>query len=252
MMTHATDVNILWQPPSTLPYLADDEVHVWCAALTQPSEQVLQLAQTLSPDEAERAQRFVFDHDREYYIVGRGFLRHILAHYRQTDPAGIKFNYGPQGKPGLAPTLNSDIQFNLSHSGSLVLYAITRRHTIGVDIEAVRPLDDMAQIAKRFFSPVEAATLLKLPLEEQPEGFFNCWTRKEAFIKASGKGLSQPLDEFDVTLAPGQPARLLRVQDDSQAPYKWSLTHLIPATGYVAALAVAGQMTKIFCRQWAG
>jgi len=244
--------DIIWQISPTLPDLSENDVHVWRAWLNPPPERVLDLAETLSADEAERARRFVFDHDRERFIVGRGFLRAILGHYLNTEPAQIKFKYGSQGKPALETDFNGGLHFNLSHSGNLVLYAIARRRDIGIDVEAIRSLEDMAQIAKRFFSPAEYATLCALPVEEQPTGFFNCWTRKEAYIKAIGSGLTQPLDEFDVTLAPGRPARLLRVQNDPQAPDRWSLIELKPAPDYAAALITAGRPKRLFCRQWPG
>jgi 4'-phosphopantetheinyl transferase len=212
---------------------------------------MLHLAQTLSPDEAARAERFVFDRDRNHFIVGRGSLRAILGHYLNCKPQQVTFSYGPQNKPAVEIP-QSQLRFNLSHSGEAVLYAFTHHREIGVDIELLRPLDDMMQIAKRFFSPTEYTTLSALPIEEQPTAFFNCWTRKEAYIKAIGSGLSQPLDQFDVTLTPGEPAKLLRVQNDPQALERWSLIELNPAPDYVAALMVEGGHQELFCSQWPG
>jgi 4'-phosphopantetheinyl transferase len=243
--------NFLWPTPSILPPLSNDQVHVWSAPLNQPAEYILQLAQALSPDEAARAQRFVFDRDRDHFIAARGLLRIILGHYLNLKPQQIKFCYGPQNKPGLEIP-QSQLRFNLSHSGNAVLYAITHHQEIGVDIELLRPLDDMMQIAKRFFSPAEYAALRALPIEKQEIGFFNCWTRKEAYIKALGSGLTQPLDQFDVSLIPGQPAKLLQVQNDPQALERWSLTELNPASNYAAALVVEGQNQQFFCGQWPG
>ncbi len=249
-MTEHIPINQSWGLPPASPVLSGKEVHVWCAALDQPPARVLQLAQTLAADEAERAGRFVFDHDREHFIVARGLLRIILGRYLKVKPETLAFRYGPQGKPELETNPESNLCFNLSHSGGVVLYAVTRKREIGVDIEAIRPLDDMEQIAERFFSANEYAVLRALPAKEKPPGFFNCWTRKEAYIKAMGSGLSQPLDQFDVTLAPGEPAKLLQIRNDPAALARWSLVELDPAPGYVGALVVSGYDWRLACWRW--
>jgi 4'-phosphopantetheinyl transferase len=243
-------IDFLWKQPPADPILADNDVHVWCAALDQPPERMLQLALTLSTDEAKRAERFVFDRDRHHFIAGRGILRTILGHYLQVSPEHLRFKYGPQGKPELETNGESNLRFNLSHSGGVVLYGLTYRREIGVDIEAIRPLEDMEQIAKRFFSPTEYADLRSLPANQQHQAFFNCWTRKEAYIKAIGDGLRYPLDKFVVSLAPGKPARLLHIQADPQALAHWSLTELNPAPGYSAALVVGGHNWWLAGWQW--
>lgn len=241
----------LWLPPPAQFTLKDDDVHVWRAGLEQPEGLIRQLRQTLSAEEQERADRFRFDVHRNHFIVGRGLLREIIGRYLNVEPGRLQFCYGPQGKPGI---LNSDgdpgLRFNLAHSGQLALCAVTRNREIGVDLEYVRPVLDMDLVAERNFSPRENAVLQALPASERQLAFFNCWTRKEAYIKAIGEGLSRPLDQFDVSLAPGEPARLLWVAGNPQEASCWSLRELAVAAGYVAALAVEGQDWSLTCRQW--
>jgi 4'-phosphopantetheinyl transferase len=229
--------------------LDSDHVHVWRANLDQPAWRIQQLAQTLSADEQERAERHRFEHLRRRFIVGRGVLRTVLSSYLRVLPSQIQFGYGPQGKPRLAEPLTS-LHFNLAHSHELALYAVTPDRAVGVDIEQVRPLDNAAQLAERFFSPQEAAALRAVPAEQRLEAFFTCWTRKEAYIKARGGGLSIPLNQFDVSLTLGEPARLVASRIDRRDPDRWSLYALVPAPGYVATLAVEGYGWRLACWQW--
>lgn len=212
-----------------------------------------QLAQTLAPDERERAERFHFERDRWRFVVGRGVLRTILGCYLELEPGQLKFCCGPYGKPGLAKmpsTRENRLYFNLAHSQGLALYAVTREHEIGVDVEYIRAIPEMEQIAARFFSAQENAVLRSLPPGQRQEAFFNCWTRKEAYIKAIGDGLAQPLAEFNVSLAPGEPTRLLSIKGDVQAAALWSVQALTPAPGYVAALAVKGHEGQLKYWRW--
>ena len=144
------------------------------------------------------------------------------------------------------------LRFNLSHSQGLALYAVTRGREIGVDLECIRPISDAEQIAERFFSAHENAVFRTIPAHEKPKAFFNCWTRKEAYLKALGDGLARPLDEFDVSLAPGEPAKLLRIEGAPQEASRWSLNRLEPGSGYVAALAVEGYGYQLKCWQCCG
>ncbi len=216
-----------------------DEVHIWGTTLDQPTAQFEQLARFLSPAEQARAARFSVARYRHRFCSGRGLLRILLGRYLQIEPAQLVFCYGPQGKPALRRDYG--LRFNISHSGSQALYAVSWNREIGVDLERVRGLEDIGPIARRYFSPGEVKTLESLPSVQQLEGFFNCWTRKEAYLKADGSGLSQPLDGFDVSLRPGDPARLLRVARDPQESGRWSMQHLTPQPGYVAAVVVQGQ-----------
>ncbi|HLV36992.1 MAG TPA: 4'-phosphopantetheinyl transferase superfamily protein, partial [Spirillospora sp.] len=189
----------------------------------------------LSEDEQARAAGFKFEHLRQHYTAGRAILRLILSRYLQTPPQDITFQYNDYGKPELPAT---DLQFNLSHSGGLALYAFIRQHRIGIDIERMRPLTDIETMMRHYFSQSECASLLALPQHLRVQGFYNCWTRKEAYIKAIGRGLSQPLDSFAVSLTPGKPPRLLRVEGEPEASQRWTIFDLPVPSGFQAALAV--------------
>lgn len=245
------DLDYLWLLPSANLILLSDEVHVWRAYLDLPVSRVQSLKRNLAADELRRAERFYFQKDRHNFVVAHGLLRTILSRYLGMEPSRLRFDYSPYGKPTLAITPGQDtLSFNLSHSGRLVLYAIARGREIGIDVERVRPVAEVEQIAERFFSVQENATLRAVPASLKHEAFFTCWTRKEAFIKARGEGLSLPLDQFDVSLARGESARLLSIQGDPQEAARWSLQGLIPGPGYVAALAVEGHGWRLKCWQW--
>jgi len=237
-------------PPETL-VLACDEIHVWRATLDQPPSQARSFLQNLAADERARAERFYFERDREHFIVARGVLRAILGGYLNRAPECLSFCYSSHGKPSLAGDSDGDtIRFSVSHSHGVALYAVTRGREVGIDLERIRSDLTVAEIAERFFSPREVATLRELPTEAQREAFFRCWTRKEAYIKARGEGLSLPLDQFDVSLAPGEPAAIVGTQPDPSEASRWSLQELIPAPGFVAALAVAAHGWCLTCWQW--
>jgi 4'-phosphopantetheinyl transferase len=179
-------------------------------------------------------------------------LRIILGHYLNLEPDQVRFIYGAQGKPALASRRGQDsLDLNLSHSQELALFAVTRRRRVGVDLECIRPIAEAEQIAARTFSAQEYQVWRTLPEAAKQEAFFHCWTRKEAYIKAIGDGLSRPLDRFDVSLAPGEPARLLNVAGHPEEATRWSLKELTPAPGYVAALAVEGHGWHLMRWQWA-
>ncbi len=237
-------------PPSDLE-LTTDEIHVWCASLDHPVSRCQRLTQLLSRDERMRVERFHFEKDRKRFIVCRGILRTILGCYLSVQPSRLQFCYGKRGKPALADTFGKGtIRFNISHSNGVALFAFTRDREIGVDIEKIRDIAEMDQIAERFFSARENAVFRALPKSKKKEAFFNCWTRKEAFIKAIGDGLSYPLDKFDVSLVPGEPARLLRTEGDSKGASRWSIQELNPVSGFAAAFAVEGRIRRLHCRQW--
>jgi 4'-phosphopantetheinyl transferase len=213
------------------------EIHVWKVDLNPSPARVEQLGRLLAPDEWERANRFRFDRHRRQYVVGRGALRTLLGAYVGVPPQGVRFTYGPRGKPFLAPDQAGDLHFNLSNSDEMALVGFVRGLEIGVDLEFMKPMTDLEQIAERFFSVPEREVLRNLPAAQKPEGFFNCWTRKEAYLKAVGEGLAVPLDSFDVTLAPGEPARMLAVEGDAERATRWSYYHLRPAQDYIGAVA---------------
>jgi 4'-phosphopantetheinyl transferase len=218
--------------------LEDDEVHVWSVRLDLPSDVAHRLQHTLDSDEVSRAGRFHFEKDRNHFIVGRALLRTILGSYLNLDPMILRIGYGRQGKPFLPD--HAALRFNLSHSAGMALIAVTLNREIGIDLERIRPEFATEAIAEQFFSHQETSTLRALRTDEQPEAFFNCWTRKEAYLKARSDGLSFPLDEFSVSLIPGEPAALLNFASEPDEMGRWSLIHLSPGLGYVGALAVAG------------
>ena len=189
----------------------------------------------LAPDEMDRAGRFRFAHLRRSFILARGVLRILLGRYLNAAPGDIEFSYGSKGKPALAA--GNRLQFNASHTGDLALFAFTLDCEIGVDVEAIRPMPDIERVAKRFFCAEETEELMSLPAGQREHGFFLCWTRKEAYIKATGDGLSTPLDAFRVTLLPGAAAGMIHLERDLIAAQAWTLHDLALAPGYAAALA---------------
>jgi 4'-phosphopantetheinyl transferase len=231
------------------PILHNDEVHLWLAALDLSAAEVQALESTLAADEAARAARYRFAQDRRHYVAARGQLRTLLGRYLDIAPDAVRFRYSRYGKPALAHG-DETLRFNLSHSGGMALYALTRERDLGVDLERVRPDRASMTIAERFFSPREAAILRSLPLHEQAEAFFRCWTRKEAYIKAHGAGFSLPLDRFDVTLAADEPAALVRMDDNPREVERWSLRDVSPLPGYSAALAIEGHGWRLQCWHW--
>lgn len=213
------------------PDLGPGEIHVWSVQLDPPTEQVEALGRVLSEDEWERARRFRFDKHRRQYVVGRGALRTLLAAYLGIDPKAVRFTYGPRGKPFLAPPLDGrGLQFNLSNSDELALVGFVLGRELGVDVEFLRRMNDCEEIAERFFSDSERQVLRTIPFPAKQEAFFNCWTRKEAYLKAVGEGLAAPLDSFDVTLALGEPPRMLTLKGTPRRPPAGSSTTSIPPT----------------------
>jgi 4'-phosphopantetheinyl transferase len=213
--------------------LSGNEIHIWTVKTKAPLPVVAALKHVLTASEAERAARFRFRSLEDSYIVVHGALRYVLGGYLDVDPAAVQFVYGPKGKPELAfPS-----QFNLSHSGDLAVIGLTAHCEIGIDLEQIRPLSDIEQIANRFFQREEAAEILSLPQTEREHAFFCCWTRKEAYIKAIGDGLSAPLDGFRVTVQPSEPVRIIHVNNDAAAADDWSLHDVLIASDYAAAVA---------------
>ncbi len=233
-------------PPAT--------VWVWQIDLVQPVAVVQQAARLLSADEQARAARFYFARDRDRFVLARAALRQILGRCLAADPAALAFAYSPAGKPTLSAAAGTQagptLHFNLSHSHTLALAAVTRGAHVGVDVEHQRDLPELASIARRFFSPRESERLLGLTPAEQPAAFFRCWTRKEAYLKGRGTGIVGGLDRFDVSFAPGEAPALLRTLDDPAEAARWSLHDLAPAAGYAGALAVAAPTAHVVVAPW--
>ena len=237
-------------PPANLK-LAESDVHVWRASFHQLLPFLEDFNEFISDDERARARRYRFDKNRQEYIVGRGLLRHLLGCYLDEDPTSLQFVYNPYGKPALMPdTSGGRLNFNVSHAHDMIVFAFSRNREIGVDVERIRPEAIHDGVAERFFSANEVHALRALPLHVQPLAFFNCWTRKEAYIKARGEGLNIPLNQFDVSLVPGEPAALLNSRYDHDDTSRWILCALDMGTQYAAALAVEGNDWEIRCWDW--
>lgn len=226
-----------WQDPPKPLCLDKSDVHIWLAPLT--SQGVPRLGAYLSADEQERANRFKFTKDRDAFIVARGTLRCLLAAYLAVQPNAIRFAYNRFGRPILADPPLEGLQFNVAHSGRLALYIVACRQ-VGIDVEQVRSGLDFDSIAASAFSRHEQAELRSVAEAERPRAFFNCWTRKEAYIKARGMGLQFPLDQFDVSCAPGKPARLLAVRSGDDRAERWSMYDLQLGDEYCGAAIVEG------------
>lgn len=234
-----------WSQAPASVSLEPGEVHVWRVDLLQPEPVVRQFRATLEDEEIHRADRFHFEKDRRAFVVSRGFLRFVIGRYLQTKPAALRFSYGPYGKPALSG--EHLLRFNMSHSRDVALVAVTGGRELGVDVEYIRADFASEDIARRFFSPREVEAFNAVPGEQRVAAFFRCWARKEAYIKAIGRGLSQPLDGFDVTLAPGIPAELLRADEDDVS--RWSLADIDVGEEYAGALVVEGEISDIRCWQ---
>ena len=236
-------------PPERLTLDRNDEVHVWRSLLDLPGEYVDRLAEILADDERARADRFHFDKDRAHFIVAHGVLRSILSRYLiDRAPRELRFTSNAYGKPALdRATANLDLFFSLSHSRDLALVAVTRGREIGIDVEYVRPDLVEERLAERVFSPNELAALRQLSVSSQVEAFFAGWTRKEAYVKGRGEGLSLPLRRFEV-LAPVASTACVRLSGAGLD--QWSLRQICPGEGYAAAVAVAGTIGRLSFWQW--
>jgi 4'-phosphopantetheinyl transferase len=215
-------------------------VRVWRTDLDRSESETAALAGLLSDDERARADRFRFDRDRQRFTVARGQLRRLLGSVLGVAGHEIEFSYAVRGKPGLKWPEGSELEFNLSHSNGLALIATCWRCPVGVDIEWQRPTLDFQGIADRFFTPREVGEIVAQPEDARRSAFFRGWTRKEAFIKARGDGLWLGLDQFEVSIDPAVPPRLVRTAWDPEEIRRWTLLDLDAPDGFSAALVVAG------------
>jgi 4'-phosphopantetheinyl transferase len=206
-----------------VPSLAEDELHIWPARLDASSTDLDRFSKSLSTDERARAARFHFRRDRDRYVAGRGLLRVLLGSYLEVAPAQLRFEYTQHGKP-LLP--DAGLSFNVSHSGDHALFAFGPGLEVGVDVEVMRREPAEEEVAERFFAASEVKALRALPRAAQAEAFLRCWTRKEAYVKARGDGLSLSLQDFEVTLGPGEPAGLVRTAWSQSEPAAWRLYDL--------------------------
>ena len=238
----------IWIPqPDSLDLPSGQQVDVWRIHLDLPIESLKLRENLLSADESARAARFYFPVDRNRFVVSHGALREILARYLHCEPHQLSFSANSYGKPSLS---DGGLEFNLSHSGDFALIAITRNRKIGVDVERMRTGISADILGGHYFSKAEMSELQTLPPEQREAAFFICWTRKEAYIKAQGMGLSLPLDSFDVSLTPDQPAMLSATRFDAAEAARWTLLSLKVGPGYEAAVAVEGQNLDFRLWDW--
>ncbi|HEX8905118.1 MAG TPA: 4'-phosphopantetheinyl transferase superfamily protein [Longimicrobiaceae bacterium] len=230
-----------WEPAPPHLALGGGEVHVWRASLAASAHELARHHAILSDEERSRAERFRFDLHRNRFIAGRAIQRLVLARYLDADPAALTYALAEHGKPALDGSHGgSGLRFNVSNSADGLLIAVARGRELGVDLEAVLPVSDRDAVARRFFSAPENLVYDTIAEHERDLAFFTCWTRKEAYIKALGEGLSMPLDRFDVTLRPGEPAQLLCTRGAAGEAARWTLRELDPGPGWLGALAVEG------------
>lgn len=215
--------------------LADGTVDVWELDLAVPADRLPGLRSLLVQEERARADRFRFERHRRRHIITWSAVRRLLGAYVGRDPATLELAYGHQGKPSLAD--DPSLEFNLSHSHDLALFAVGRGGALGIDVESVRALPKADEIARRFFSRRELEAYRAQPAAERPRAFFACWTRKEALVKALGEGLFLSLDRFDVSLARDEPARIVAIESSEEKARGWSLWSIEPRAGFIGALA---------------
>lgn len=244
------ELQILWPIPGELPALDNDEVHVWAFPLDVSAERRSLLAQLLNSEERARGERFHFARDAERFIVAHAQLRRMLAHYVWIPAQDLSFAFGPAGKPQLAGAMVPTLHFNLSHSQNLGVIALTQLSEVGVDVEFQRPIEDEQGIADRFFSARESQGLRGLPQPERSAAFYRIWTRKEAWLKATGEGISESLPEVEVSFHDNEPARMVRLFGDEQAAAQWGLWDLRVADGFSGAVALPAPTARIRCWQW--
>ncbi len=241
---------LLWSVPSGRWQLNGANVHVWASSLDKPVDRISNLERMLSPDERARATRFHFDRDRNRFIVGRGLLRTIVGSYLNADPAQLRFAYGARGKPHLTEASGPhNLNFNIAHSNDLILIALARVDAVGIDVEWIDSAIDFENIAGHFFTPHESETLLALPKGLRRLAFYNLWTRKEAYLKATGAGLAD-IDKIDVSFLPDEPVQILSVQGNPQAAERWTVLDLTPASEYKAAVVAATKDRQFCFWQW--
>jgi 4'-phosphopantetheinyl transferase len=238
-----------WLPHEGVPPLAPGEVQVWRAHLDTERARAADIA-LLSPDERRRAARFHFDRDRAQYVSARATLRMLLGSYLGVGPGAVELQYSARGKPALGGALTTHpLRFNVAHSRGIGLFAVALDRAVGVDVEWVRADLEVTGLARRCFSPGEAAAILAAPTGLRHRLFFACWTRKEAFLKARGDGLSLALHQVDVLDRTSYAPRL-RTRWDPDEAHRWQLLDLELGAAYAGALSVGGTACRVQCRQW--
>lgn len=243
------DLRSLRWPAEAVPQApAEGEVRVWAINLATASSDVLRAATLLDEQERTRASRFHFEIHQNRFILARAALRRVLAYCAGVSPKTIAFRYGTNGKPHLATQAAlAELHFNLTHSADLALVAVAWSFEVGVDVERVHPINDMDEMVKRFFCPAEIRVFASLPVHEKPAAFFNLWTRKEAWLKATGEGISHLLNKAEVSFLPRDPGCLRAIPQGYQLA-DWSLVALDPMEGYTGALCAKTPEPQVIAR----
>ena len=233
--------------------LMDSDLNIWRASLSGSLDELSYFDSLLSPDEKARAERFYFERDRNRYIFGRGILRVLVGSYLQVEASKITFVYGPHGKPAIESMhSNKTLQFNLAHSNEWAVYAFGWDQPLGIDLEHIRPMPDVDDLAERFFSATESALIHSLADEQKWETFFTIWTCKEAFLKASGSGLTSPLNQFEVSPKASGGMRLTSISGNPKPAARWRVEIFKPIADYQSAIAVEDHSGKIIFHQFDG
>ena len=231
--------------------LNENEIHLWASYLDLEPTVLEAFMASLAEVERLRAKTFRFKQHQNRFIAGRGLLRLILSQYLQIESDRVEFQYNAQGKPNLSSTFESSgIHFNLTHSEGIALLAVTRIGPVGIDVERIRMINDAKELVNRFFSESESDSFQNLGLNEKRIAFFNLWTCKEAFLKATGEGITQLLNQVEVSFRPGKPARLIAVSGDSERASLWSVHNLSPAPDFAAAVAIQAENVRLRCWKW--
>lgn len=238
--------SLVWQNPAPNLVLLDDEIHVWRANLNLATQHIEKLESVLSEDEKLRANRFKFSKHRQRFIAARAILRQLLARYLEVSANKINFTYNPHGKPELGSCFNNiHLQFNISHSEDLALYSFNYEQKIGIDLEYLRENVDYKSIAQRFFCETEFQLIASCIDEQQQERFYQLWTAKEAYLKATGIGLGGGLETSEIKLDPEDNIYLHSISNKLETASNWSLYNFIPETNFVATIALLGKEKKL-------
>jgi 4'-phosphopantetheinyl transferase len=244
-----TSLKMYWALAPKTTRLDPGQAHLWAAVSNEFVDQAPKLGALLSPAEQATAERFRLVEDRNRYVIRHGLLRLILGRYLEQRPSAIEFQHGAYGKPGLRMDgAGPHIFFNTSHSAEIAICAITSACPIGVDVERMREIPEIEGIARQFFVPNETRTLMALPAESRMQAFYNCWTRKEAFLKATGEGIAESLAKVEVTVAPEDKPRVVSASGDREAQEQWQLQPFSPASGYLGCVAYKNAVLAL--NQW--
>jgi 4'-phosphopantetheinyl transferase len=226
----------------------EEEVHIWQVDVARLAPQQVEFSALLPPGERARAQTFHTERQRSRYICRRGLLRRIVGVYTGRDPQTLVFGYGPYGKPALAEA--PSLSFSVSHSADLLLIAFALRRALGVDVERIRPVEDIDTLARRILTAAEQQHFFSLPSDLRLSAFFACWTLKEAIMKASGRGIALPAAQIGIGWAADGSPQLAHIAGDPVAALRWHLHQPDLGPDYVAALAVDGEVSRVRSCQW--